>query len=110
MNDQHVKDQRALALCSINFKGDTSMLKIQDLSMMKLLVTDQPMIGQIQGGLGIYFLNMLASTGNSEIMTSDSLYETFDNGFSSTSVFTTVSTTPNSSISMVSSKTVTSIG
>ena len=86
------------------------MLKIQDLSIMELLVTGQPMIRQIQGGLGIYFLNTLASTGNSEITTSDSLYETFDNGFSSTSVFTMVSTTPNSSISMVSSKTVTSIG
>ena len=86
------------------------MIEIQDLATMERLMSDQPMIGQIQGGLGIYFLNTLASTGNTEITTSDSLYETFDNGFSSTSIFTTVSTTPNSSISMVSSKTITSIG
>ena len=86
------------------------MLKIKDLSIMKLLATDQPMIAQIQGGLGLYLLDTLASTENAQITTSDSLYETFDNGFSSTSIFTMVSTTPNSSISMISSKMITSIG
>ena len=85
-------------------------MKIQDLSIIKLLATDQSMIGQIQGGLGFYLLDTLVSTENTEITTSGSLYETFDNGFSSTSILTTVSTTPNSSISMVSSKMVTSIG
>jgi hypothetical protein len=86
------------------------MMKIKDLATMELLSIDQPTMDYVQGGLGFSFQEIVVGIEGTEIITMDSQYTLLDNGVSSASVFTMVSTTPNSSISLVNSSSTVSIG
>lgn len=86
------------------------MMQIQDLEMMQVLTVNQASINPIRGGMSFLLIDPVSSMENTDIINFDSQYMLLNDGFSSFSVFSRITTTPDSSTSVIRTSMVTSIG